>query len=567
MQNYREIRDALGRVESIATSLSGVQLLRNPKLNKGSAFTLEERQQFGLQGKLPEHIETMEQQVHRCYLQYRGKPSNIAKNVYLNQLKQTNEVLFYRLASEHIKEMLPIIYTPTIGEAVEKFSYQFNIPQGLYFSYPQRDKLREILQKRANHDIDLIIVTDGEGVLGIGDWGIGGMDICIGKLIVYTLCAGVNPRRVLPIQIDVGTNNESLLEEPMYLGWRHPRVTGKEYDDFIDEAVRAIQQEFPHVYLHWEDFGNHNAHRLLTRYRNQLCTFNDDIQGTGATALACIMSGLLATGSSLGEQRIVQFGAGTAGIGVVDQVYRAMRQQGISETDARQCFWLIDRPGLLVDDMNLTDFQRPYARNRQEVQSWQCAQPGQIDLYDVINNVKPTILIGCSTVHGAFDERIVKAMASYCQRPIILPLSNPTTLSEATPEELIHWTDGKVLTATGSPFADVIYKGKSIRVAQCNNAFIFPGLGLGIIACQASRVTDSMIAAAAQALADFSPAKQEKNGALLPDLHNVQQSSRHIALAVAEQAVSEGVATITDELPARIEAIFWQPRYLPFSTL
>lgn len=571
MKRLEEIRDEHGKVLRIRTSLSGKGLLGNPELNKGLAFTHEERQQFRLLGRLPHHVESMEEQLDRYYHHYQQQSTDLEKNLFLNQLKQNNETLFYHLAREHLAEMLPIIYTPTIGDAVQAFSYEFNLPQGLYISYPNRHYIDNILQNRFINDIDLIIVTDGEGVLGIGDWGIGGMDICIGKLMVYTLCGGINPRRVLPIQLDVGTNNEKLLNDPMYLGWRNERIRGQDYDDYIDLVVSSIEKAFPEVFLHWEDFGRDTARRNLNRYRDKLCTFNDDMQGTGATALASVLSGLQATQQKLKDQRIIFFGAGTAGAGIADQIVREMMiEAGLSEAEARERFWLIDRQGLLIEDMpDLMPFQQPYAKSRESIKNWNITDPKNISLFDVVKNLKPTILIGTSTVHGAFTQDIIETMAAHVDRPIIYPLSNPTCRSEATPKQLIDWTDGRAIIATGSPFDPVTHKGREIRIAQCNNAFIFPGLGLGIIAAKASRVSDGMIAAASRALSDASPARLDPNAPVLPDLDQAQTISRNIAFAVATQARKEGFATISDQVDfkARIDALFWNPDYVDYEPM
>lgn len=568
MPHFTEITDDDGKVIGMQTNQTGTRMLGLRELNKGSAFTAEERDTFLLTGKLPDSVETLEEQVTRCYQQLQEKNTPLGKNLYLNGLRQSNITLFYRLVMEHIQEILPIIYTPTIGEAVEKFSYEFNRPSGLYFSYPNRHQFKDILKNRKNQDIDLIIITDGEGVLGIGDWGIGGMDICIGKLMVYTACGGINPRRVLPIQLDVGTNNEQLLNDPMYLGWRHKRITGKDYDDFIDLAVSAIRDTFPNIYLHWEDFGRDTARKNLNRYRDDMCTFNDDMQGTGATALACVLSALKATNQKLTDQRIVFFGAGTAGVGIADQICKAMLEAGLSEADAHKQFWLIDRPGLLTDDMDdLAFFQKPYARAKNEIGDWVLQKAGTIGLYDVVKNIQPTVLIGCSTVQGAFTEDVVKLMASYVEHPLIFPLSNPTSKCEAAPKDLLEWTEGKVLTAAGSPFDPVEFNGKTIRISQCNNAFVFPGLGLGIIASQATRCTDGMITAACHALADCSPALQDQSAPLLPDFDVVHDVAKKIALAVALEARKEGISDAPADLDVerKINAIFWTPEYVPYT--
>jgi len=567
---FKEITDEQGKVRHIETSLYGKELLHTPGLNKGCAFTLEERHEFRLFGDLPLHVESMQEQLTRIYAQYQERPTNLAKNVFLNVLHDYNATLFYKLIDQHLVEMLPIIYTPTVADAVIEFSHELTRARGLYFSYPNRHLLDKILEHRVFPEIDLIVLTDGEGVLGIGDQGIGGMEISIAKLMVYTVCAGINPHRVLPMVLDVGTNNEQMLNDPMYLGWRHPRLTGKEYDDFIEQAVAAIRNKFPHVYLHWEDFGRDNARRNLERYRHKMCTFNDDMQGTGAITLATILAAVKASGSKLAEQRIVFFGAGTAGAGIADQIYWAMLRQGMTEQQARNCFWLIDKPGLLTDDMvHLPDFQKAYARKAEEVANWQRTADNRIELLEVVKQVKPTALIGCSTIHGAFTEAVVKTMAKQNEHPIIFPLSNPTEKAEAVPSDLYQWTDGKALVASGSPFPDIEFKGRKFRIAQCNNAFVFPGLGLGVIAAKATRVTNDMLWAACLALQDHSPAILDHTAPLLPKLEDVQIISRSIALAVANQAREEGVASVgaNIDLAKRIDNIFWKPQYLPYKRI
>jgi len=565
MKRFTEIFDDDGKIIGLRTPLSGWRLLDAPELNKSSAFTSEERRAFDLVGKLPFHVTKIDEQINRNYAQFKKFEEPINQYMYLNALKQRNLVLFYKVVSQHLEEMLPIIYTPTIGQAVEEYSNRYNRPTGLYFSYEDREHFSEILNDFDESEIDLVIVTDGEGVLGIGDWGVGGMDILIGKLAVYTLCGGINPLRCLPIQLDVGTNNEKLLNDPMYIGWRHKRVKGKEYDDFIGHAVECIRKKFPNVYLHWEDFGRDNARRNLNRFRNEMCTFNDDMQGTGATALACVLSALVAIDQKLEDQRIVFLGAGTAGCGIADQIRNAMVQLGLSEEEANKRFWMVDRNGLLTNDMtDLIDFQKPYARDRSELSNW-IKSGDTYDLLTVVNNIKPTVLIGCSTVKGAFTEEIVKSMAAHTEHPLIFPLSNPTANCEADPKDLIEWTDGNVFTAAGSPFKPAVYKGETIRISQCNNAFVFPGIGLGIIAAKANRCTDGMIAAACHALSEFSPARKDKHAPLLPNFDHIQEVAKGIALAVAEQARKENVsdAPIDLDLKKQIDILFWEPQYLP----
>jgi len=564
MLDFTMFRDADGKITHIETAMTGYLLLTSAKLNKGSAFTQEERETFGLLGRLPHKIETLEQQLERRYKQYLELSTNFRKNIFLNQIHDTSETLFYALVSKHLKEMLPIIYTPTIGEAVEKFSLELRRPRGLFIGYEDRDRIETLLASRFNSEVDLILVTDGEGVLGIGDQGIGGMDIAIGKLMVYTLCAGLNPHRVLSIQLDVGTNNESLLNDPMYLGWRHSRIEGKAYDDFIGAFVSAVQKTMPGVFLHWEDFGRENARKNLNRYRNEMLTFNDDMQGTGATALSCVLSAVQAKGEDLTQQTIVFFGAGTAGVGIADQVRTAMVRQGLSQEEAEDRIWLIDRPGLLVDSMSdLPHFQMPYVKAQEKTQDWVLEEDGKIMLLDVVHNLKPTVLIGCSTMHGAFNEDVVTTMAAHVKYPIIFPLSNPTSKAEADPEDLLRWTKGKAIVATGSPYPDVELDGKHIRISQSNNAFVFPGLGVGAIAVKATRMTDNMLWAACQALMACSPAKQDKTAPILPDLKDIKTVTHRIAIAVATQAVEDGVAEATD-IEKAINRIKWSPEYYPY---
>ncbi len=566
---FELIRDAEGNILKLNTNQTGYDLLVNPRLNKGSAFTQEERQAFQLKGKLPYHVETIEEQSYRIYQQYQSYDSDLSKNIFLNALHDTNETLFYRFVGEHLEEMLPIIYTPTISNAVEQFSLQLRRPRGLYLAYPDRDQMEMMIANRSNQEIDLMVVTDGERVLGIGDQGIGGMNISIGKLMVYVLCAGVNPLRKLAITLDVGTNNEELLNDPMYLGWRHKRITGKEYDDFIDLFVRTVRKYLPNAFLHWEDFGRDNARRNLERYREKFCSFNDDMQGTGAVTLAVILAGLYASGRELSQERIVFFGAGTAGTGVADQLFAAMVRQGSSPEAAAKCFYLIDQPGLLVDDMDeLTDFQQPYARAASEVRAWKISGENP-NLLDVIHYAKPTILVGCSAVSGAFNEKVVRAMSEYTDRPIILPLSNPTSRAEAHPADIYEWSQGKALVATGSPFADITYQGKKIRISQSNNAFIFPGIGLGVIACRPKKLTDEMIWAAAEALSKFSPVFKDKDAPLLPDLSMVREISLAIAKRVIEEARSQGLATYQNEcsVDEAIQQVIWQAKYYPYEKM
>ncbi len=562
---YQKDHDSNQKI--LYTSLQGKALLSTPQLNKGTAFTVEERIAFKLQGKLPVAIETLEQQVIRAYSQFQAYQNNLNKNIYLNDLHDTNQVLFYRLVSEHLSEMLPIIYTPIVGTAVKKFSHDFRRSRGIYLSYPERGNMEVSLRNRSNPDIDLIVVTDGETVLGIGDQGIGGMDIPIAKLMVYSLCGGIDPIHTLPIHLDVGTNNAELLNDPLYLGWRHPRITGTEYDEFIASFVTTVKTLFPHVFLHWEDFGRENARRNLERFQEHICTFNDDMQGTGVVALSAILAAVAACHSTITKQRIVIFGAGTAGTGIADQICDAMVHEGLSFAQAKQHFWLLDRPGLLFRDMpGLTPYQQAYARERSEIDLWHIHNQDYIHLEEVIAHVKPTILIGCSAVPGAFTELAIRTMAKYTPRPIILPLSNPNPYCEAQPKDLYQWTEGNVLMATGSPFDPINHQGRNHRIAQCNNALVFPGLGLGLIVSKAKRLSNECLWRACQTLSHFAPVRSDLSAPLLPELPEAREIARQIAIAVADQVITEGQAgvPINSDIANMVDHYRWTPAYFPY---
>lgn len=565
MLDFKFLKDKKTGEEFIETSLVGKLLLTTPQLNKGTAFTEQEREDFGLLGKLPAYVETLAQQVHRAYLQYLAYNNSLQKNIYLNNLHDKNQVLFYKLVSEHLEEILPNIYTPIVGTAVKEYSREFRQARGLYIAYPYQDRIEDILDNRSHPEIDLIVVTDGEGVLGIGDQGVGGMDIPIAKLMVYTLCAGINPLRTLPIMLDVGTNNQQLLNDPLYLGLRHERIRGEQYDHFIDKFISAVLRKFPKAFLHWEDFGRDNALRNLQRYQDKICSFNDDIQGTGATALAALMAAVKVMGSTLAEQRIVIFGAGSAGTGIAHHIYLALRNEGLSEKEARACFWLHDKAGLLTTEVaDLTPAQLPFARPVSEV-SHRKATETTMALLETIREIHPTVLIGCSAFGGAFNEAVVREMAKHVQRPVIFPLSNPNERAEAQPADLFNWTAGKALVATGSPFPEIDFQGRKVRVAQCNNALIFPGIGLGVVAVKANRLSDKMLWAACQALCAAAPILQDPLAPLLPMPTVAHDVACSIALAVAKQAVQEGLTEVKDEaeIPALIDSIRWQPRYMP----
>jgi malate dehydrogenase (oxaloacetate-decarboxylating) len=552
------------RQSSPSDGPGGVNLLDRPTLNKGTAFSEDERSQLGLQGLLPPHVESLDQQVVRAYEAFRRKDDDLERHIYLRALQDTNEVLFYRLLLDHIDEMTPLIYTPVVGQACQQFSHIYRRPRGLFVSYPVRDSILALMRNRPNKEVDVIVVTDGERILGIGDQGAGGLGIPIGKLSLYTLIGGIRPERTLPIVLDVGTNNAERLNDPEYVGWRHERVTGQAYFDFVDQFVRAVQQELPKVCLQWEDFATPHARPILERYRDQLLTFNDDIQGTAAVALGTILGAVSVSRMRLRDQQIVFLGAGSAAVGVADYLRAALVQDGLSEAEARGRFWLVEKDGLLhTGRTDLTPEQRIYAQPVDRVADWPRTFHGTIGLADVIGRIEATILIGLSTVGGAFTEPIVREMARKVERPMILPLSNPTARSEASPDDLFRWTNGRALVATGSPYAPVRHEGRTIPIAQCNNVFIFPAIGLGVVASGARRVTDGMMLAAARALGAHSPARTDPSGSLLPALRDVREVARAIATAVGLEAQRAGVAPRTnpEELSDRVAAAQWAPEY------
>ncbi|HJQ27499.1 MAG TPA: NAD-dependent malic enzyme [Blastocatellia bacterium] len=553
--------------EALEVTLTGHALLDNPLLNKGTAFPENERRAFGLLGLLPPHPASVEEQLARTYGHFRHKESDIERYIFLISLQDRNETLFYRLLQEHITEMTPIIYTPTVGQGCQQYSRIYRRPRGLFIAYPQRHEIDDILSNAPNPNPEIIVVTDGERILGLGDLGVGGMGIPVGKLSLYTLCAGIHPAGQLPIMLDCGTNNRELLDDPLYLGWRHERVRGAEYDEFIDLFVQAVKRRFPNVLLQWEDFSKNNAGRLLERYRDQLCTFNDDIQGTGAVTLAGLLAASEVTGMRISRQRVVMLGAGSSAHGISDHILTAMMTEGLSEAEAKARIFHVDSYGLVVAGRDGVDPAKArYAQPAERVADWRLTDSNRISFADVVRNVHPTALIGTSAQPGAFTKEIVIEMAEHTRRPIIFPLSNPTSKSEAVPIDLIDWTDGRALVATGSPFPAVVYEKQLIHIGQCNNAFIFPGVGLGTLAAGARRVTDEMFVAAARALAEFSPALHDDAAALFPALEEVRQVSRRVALAVALEAQRAGLAPATsrDEIDTRIEKKMWKPCYVPY---
>jgi len=545
----------------------GMDLLNRQELNKGTAFTEEERNRLGLHGLLPPHVETLEEQVVRAYEAYKRKDDDLERHIYLRALQDTNEVVFYRLLVDHIEEMTPIVYTPVVAQACQQFSHIYRRPRGLIISYPLRDTIPALLLNRPNPKVDVIVVTDGERILGIGDQGAGGLGIPIGKLSLYTLIGGIRPERTLPIVLDVGTNNAERVNDPEYLGWHHERVTGQAYFDFIDKFVQAVSQELPGTCLQWEDFSTPHARPILRRYRDALLTFNDDIQGTAAVALGAVLGAVKVTGKRLRDQQIVMLGAGSAGIGVADGLREAMKGEGLSEQQARSQFWVVDQDGLLATGRkDLSPEQSVYAQPADRVSGWPRTSNGRIGLADVIAKIDATVLVGLSTVGAAFTEPIVREMARKVERPIIFPLSNPTTKSEAKPDDLIRWTDGRALVATGSPFAPVTYGGRAIPIAQCNNIFIFPAMGLALVASGARRVTDAMMLAAARTLGANSPALKDPSASLLPPLTDIRRVTAEIAVAVGIEAQKDELAPKTSEqdLRQRVTAAQWTPTYPSF---
>ena len=551
----------------VETALSGYELLNNPVLNKGTAFTDEEREEFDLHGLLPPHVAELDYQVMRRLDAFRGLGRDIQKYVFLRGLQDTNETLFYALLTRNIEEMMPIVYTPTVGLGCQLFSHIFRKPRGLFLSIPHKDCIRRILSHPRYDGVRTIVVSDGERILGLGDQGAGGMGIPIGKLSLYTACAGLHPATTLPIILDVGTDNTEHLSDPLYIGWQHERVRGAEYDELVETFVSAVRERWPHVLLHWEDFAIGNANRLLARYRDQLCTFNDDIQGTAAIAVGTLLSAINVTGTPLREQRIAVLGAGSAGTGICALIVRAMVDAGLSESEARSRFYLVDRDGLLVEGMNaLQSFQAPFAQSRDRIASWPRMADGHIGLAEVVSNAKPTVLIGTSGQAHAFHEAVVREMATHVQRPVIFPLSNPTERSEATPADIDAWTEGRAVIGTGSPFPPIERDGKMFRVDQTNNAYVYPGIGLGAIAVKAKRISDAMFLAAARAIAELSPAKRDPKANLLPPLVEIRDVTFHVAQAVARQALAEGLAAaMPDEaVAAAIKGVMWEPVYATY---
>jgi malate dehydrogenase (oxaloacetate-decarboxylating) len=546
--------------------LRGRALLNDPALNKGTAFTKKERRRLGLDGLLPYEVETLDEQAARAYQAYRRKTDDLERHIYLRALQDTNDVLFYRLLLDHVEEMLPIVYTPVVALGCQEFSHIYRRPRGLFISYPLRNAVPALLRNRPHPRVDVIVVTDGERILGTGDQGVGGMGIPIGKLSLYTLIGGIHPTRTLPILLDVGTNNRNQLDDPEYLGWRHERVSGQAYYGFLDRFVEAVEQELPSACVQWEDFSFAHARRILERYRDRILTFNDDIQGTAAVTLGAILAAVRVAGKSLKDETIVFLGAGSASIGAADYLRNALVEEGLAEEEARRRFWILDINGLLhTGRSDLTPEQAVYAQPIERLDGWPRSARGNVGLADVIGKIEAGILIGLSTAGSAFTEPIVREMARKTSRPIIFPLSNPTERSEARPEDLLAWTEGRAIVATGSPFAPVRSGGRTVPIAQCNNSYIFPAVGLALVASRARRVTDGMMMAAARALAENSPALGDPTAPLLPALTELRRTAAAVAVAVGREAQRAGVAprTTPAELRRRVRASQWTPAYVP----
>lgn len=548
-------------------STSDYKLILNPLLNKGTGFSNKEREHFKLFGLLPPEESTIVEQRNRSYKAFKSKETDLDKYIYLRDLQDSNETLYYSLLCEHITEMMPIVYTPTVGDACTNFSHIYRRPRGIFVAYPYRDRIDQILANPRFDQVKAIVVSDGERILGLGDQGAGGMGIPIGKLALYCACSGIHPSATLPVLLDTGTNNPELIKDPLYLGWRHERVRGKDYDDFVDAFVIALKKRLPHILLQWEDFALQNATRLLEKYRDQLCTFNDDVQGTAAIATGTLFAAVQVTGIPLTEQRIVILGAGTAGCGIAELIVHAMMEDGLSEQEARDHIFMVDRDGLLIEGMkNLLPFQQKLLKSKDIVANWHLENSNIISLKDVIKNLHPNALLGVSGQPGLFTEDLIREMAAHVKQPIIMPLSNPITHSEAKPSDLMIWTDNRAVIGTGSPFGNIVKNGQLFRVDQTNNVYIFPGMGLGLIAGKVKKVTDKMFMAAAKALADCSPAKGDPNANLLPPLTQVRDISFKVATAVLKEAIKSDLADdLSDqEIEECIQRHVWKPEYVPY---
>lgn len=554
------------RALSMTPRLGGYELLADPQRNKGTAFSEAERDVFGLHGLLPPNVSTLDEQMSRALQALCQFETDLERYSFLRDLQDTNETLFYATLVANLEELMPIVYTPTVGDGCQRFSGLFRKPRGLFLSLPHKNRIDQIFAQPRFDSVEAIVVTDGERILGLGDQGAGGMGIPIGKLALYTSCGGLHPSTTLPILLDVGTDNPDCLTDPLYVGWRHERVRGQDYDDFIDAFVTAVTRRWPRVLLQWEDFAKNNATRLLERYRDRLCTFNDDVQGTAAVATGTLLAAITVTGVPLTGQRVAVVGAGSAGCGIANLIRAAMCDAGLSDREARARFFMVDQPGLLVEGMpGLAPFQLPFVQTRSAIEGWPLGRPDRIELLDVVKNARPTVLIGVSGQAGAFSEQVVRAMADCTEQPIIFPLSNPTSRAEATPTDIEAWTGGRALMGVGSPFPPIMRNGARFKVDQTNNSYIFPGVALGALAVGATRISDGMFMAAAMALASSSPARDNSSHNLLPPVGALREVAAKVALAVAVQAHKEGYVTEVpvDQIHQRIRDKIWTPRYVP----
>ncbi len=547
---------------------SGPELLEMSLLNKGNAFSAEERRVFDIEGLLPLAIESIEEQSSRAYQQFSSFREDLEKHVFLRNIQDTNETLYFKLITDHLEEMMPIIYTPTVGLACQKFSQIYRCKRGLFIAYPDRERINQMIQSATKDNVKVIVVTDSERILGLGDQGIGGMGIPIGKLALYSACGGISPAYTLPVTLDVGTNNQALLDDPLYMGWRHKRIVGQEYSEFVDQFLQGLQRRWPNALIQFEDFAQTNATPLLTKYRDQFCCFNDDIQGTAAVTVGTLLAACHVLKTSLKDHRIVFVGAGSAGCGIAQQILMHMQKEGLSEAQALDQVFLVDSRGLLTDDQSLRDFQKKFVKPKSCYEGWS-SDGEQISLLDSVREIKPTIIIGVSGVAGLMSESVIKTMVGACSNPIVLPLSNPTSQVEAQPKDVIEWTEGNAIVATGSPFEAVKYQENSYSIAQCNNSYIFPGIGLGVIASGANRVTETMFMVASETLAACSPLVNGSGDTLLPELSEISTVSRMIALQIGLQAMEEGVAPMIakEALESAIDENFWAPEYREYKRI
>lgn len=557
---------SMNNKDPLYISLAGPTLLETPLLNKGNAFSIEERRDFNLQGLIPGIIENIEEQTDRAYRQLNDFTNNMDKHIYLRAIQDTNETLYYKLVTEHLEEIMPLIYTPTVGEACQRFSQIYRRHRGLFICHEEKDQIRRILRNATKQNIKVIVVTDGERILGLGDQGIGGMGIPIGKLALYSACGGISPAYTLPITLDVGTNNQELIDDPMYMGAKHPRITGQEYDDFIELFIRGVQKRWPDALIQFEDFAGHNANRLLERYRDKACCFNDDIQGTAAVTVGTLLAACKTKGQQLKDQVITFCGAGSAGCGIAEQIVAQMVSEGLSDEQARKRIFMMNSRGLVIDSMSgLQDFQLRLCQSDERLTEWG-VEGNTATLLETVTHSKSTVIIGVSTVSGLFTQEIIEQMQDNTDKPVVLPLSNPTSKVEAFPEDILKWTNGNAIVATGSPFDPVELNGKTYPISQCNNSYIFPGVGLGVVASKASRVTDKMLMASSYALAEYAATHNKSADDLLPDLNDIRNVSKFIAKLVYKQAIEDGLSpdVSDDAIDAAIEENFWEPDYRPF---